>query len=70
MFPFDFELIGTVTNPKYFAVCNKLELWDAMDMVSPMSLESFCKSMMVKGKMDGTDMFRINTLYDWYEVKL
>lgn len=38
-YPFDTELIGTVTNPKSFTVGNKrLEMWDAMDMVSPMSL--------------------------------
>lgn len=48
----------------------RLELWDAMDMVSPMSLEAFCKSMQVRGKNDGSLIFKVKTLNDWINLRL
>lgn len=45
MFPHNFILIGTMTNTKTAAIGEHIEFWDAMDMVSPMSLAKFCKSM-------------------------
>ncbi len=68
-FPFELNLVGTVTNPKFVGINDRLELWDAMDMVSPMSLESFCKAMNVRGKNDSSLIFKVNTMQDWFNMK-
>lgn len=63
--PYDCHLTGTISNPKVFKIGNQIHFYDAMDMVSPMSLERFCKAMGVQGKFDGSMMFKITSLDDW-----
>ena len=70
MFPHNFILIGTMTNTKTAAIGEHIEFWDAMDMVSPMSLAKFCKSMQEPGKFDGSMMFKIKTMDDWTNLKI
>lgn len=64
------NLIGTLTNPKHFSLDDKIFFWDAMDMVSPQSLQTFCKSMDVRGKDDGSLMFEITNWDDFNRIKL
>ena len=68
-FPQDMKLIGTLTNAKTIMIGQSIEFWDAMDMVSPMSLAKFCKSMQEQGKFDGSSMFKITCMRDWHRMK-
>lgn len=66
-YPTETELVGGPTNPKCFTVGENIKFWDAMNICSKMPLQSFCKSMNVKGKFDCPEIFEIKKIEDYFD---